>query len=333
MSATASLIRLILLGLALAMYSAYTVSAQEPTNVPKQSVQQNLNPASSARPTPAVESRPAIANPHWQPGACQTCHTKTPTKQSLYLRDAPSEKLCNSCHETISSHSYIHPVGMRVDKKMLKRMPVSFRKAIATEQGRVGCRTCHDLTMTCLPKRAKEKLTNPRFFREGPYKTRTDICYLCHDAKQYQRLNPHDQLTKSGKVREDICLICHEDGSKLKTATNFDQVDFNEKEDLSNMCIGCHPYQPHPGGTFSVSSKGPPDHLVKPNKRFVTHMEKMAKKNGIVLPLTPGSGKIFCGTCHNPHQKGVIKTAAAARGAGTPKRLRMQQMCANCHDK
>ena len=111
------------------------------------------------------------------------------------------------------------------------------------------------------------------------------------------------------------------------------QRHFNEKEDLSGMCIGCHPYQPHPGGTFSVSGKGPPNHLVKPNERFVTHMEKMAKKNGIVLPLTPGSGKIFCGTCHNPHQKGTIPLErAGAKGAGEHYRHRLPgNICMKCH--
>lgn len=333
MSATASDIRLILLGLIVAIFSATTLSAKEPTIVPNQSAQQIQKPASTATPVPLASSRPTIANPHWQADACKACHTKTPTKRSLNLRDNRSEKLCNRCHESISSHSYIHPVGMPVDRKMLARMPASFRQAIATEKGRLNCRTCHDLTMTCLPKRAKEKLTNPRFFRDGPYNSRTDICYLCHDAKQYQRLNPHDQLTKSGKIKKDTCLICHEDGTRLENAKQFEDVDFNEKSDLSKMCTGCHPYQPHPGGSFAVSGKGPPSHLVRPGKSFTERMAKQAKKNGIVLPLTPGSGEIFCGTCHNPHEKGVIKTAAAAKGAGSKRRLRMQQMCANCHDK
>ena len=59
----------------------------------------------------------------------------------------------------------------------------------------------------------------------------------------------------------------------------------------------------------------------------------MEKKNNIVLPLEPGSGKVFCGTCHNPHEKGVIKLKAAAKGADANKRLRMQKICKNCHDK
>ena len=326
MPALASVPRLTLLGLMVTMFSVTMAYAQEPVSVQKQSVQQNSKQA-----TP-LQSK-GFTNPHWQANACNSCHTKTPTKSALHLRENRSEKLCNACHESISSHSYIHPTGMRVNKKMLARMPAGFRKAIAIEGGRVSCRTCHDLTKTCLPKRANEKLTNPRFFRGGPYKDRTDICYLCHDAGKYQRLNPHEQLTRSGQVKQQSCLVCHKDGSKLKAAKSIDEVDFNLASDLSKMCTGCHPYQPHPGGSFSFSGKGPPNHLVQPSKQIARRMQVMAKKNGIVLPLEPGTNRVFCGTCHNPHQKGVMKTGAAAKGAGSKNRLRMQQMCANCHDK
>lgn len=328
MSETANILRLTLLGLVLSIMSA-TAYGQETGKVQVHSAKTGVG----SKPVALGQPREAMPNPHWQPGACDACHTKTPTKQSLNLRENRSEKLCNSCHETISSHSYIHPVGMGVSREMLARMPSGFRKAIATEKGRLNCRTCHDLTMTCVKQRAKERLTNPRFFRGGPYKSRTDICYLCHDPRQYQRLNPHDQLTQAGKTREETCLVCHQDSKKLDKAAGIQDVDFNQKTDLSKMCTGCHPYQPHPGGSFSFSGKGPPNHLVKPNPQFVKRMAVMAKKNGIILPLTPESNEIFCGTCHNPHQKGVIKTADAATGAGSRYRLRMQEMCANCHDK
>jgi predicted CXXCH cytochrome family protein len=303
MSDTARIFLRSLLILTWTMFSATAQSAKESTTVPKLAVQQ-------------ASQEHSVSNPHWQADACNACHTRTPTGRNLYLRSQQSDKLCNDCHESISAHSYIHPVGMRPDAAMLRRMPRAFRNAIKVEKGRVGCRTCHDLTMTCLPNQASKRYTNPRFFRNGPYKTRTDLCYLCHDSAKYKRLNPHDQLDRAGKIKEESCLVCHKSGDKLKTANGIEQVDFNVDSNLSKMCTGCHLYEPHPGGSFSYSSKGPPNHLVKPNKRFQKR-----------------TGEIFCGTCHNPHQKGVIKTAAAARGAGSKQRLRMQQMCANCHDK
>lgn len=273
-----------------------------------------------------------MPNPHWQQDQCVSCHAKTPDKKSLHLKSKSSEKLCNSCHDSISQHSYIHPTGMHVDKEMVARMPASFRNAIRSEKGRLGCVTCHDLTKTCLVQKRGERLTNPKFFRNGPYKTRTDICYLCHDEKRYQRLNPHQQMT-AGKIRKESCLVCHKNGDKLDTAKSISDVDFNVGGNLSSMCTGCHPYQPHPGGSFSFTGKGQPNHLVKPPKNIARRMTTMAKRNGIVLPLAPGTGEVFCGTCHNPHQRGVIRIAAAAKGAGSKNRLRMQKMCANCHDK
>ena len=90
------------------------------------------------------------------------------------------------------------------------------------------------------------------------------------------------------------------------------------------MCTGCHPGKRHPGGG---------NHLVKPPVEILEYKLKMEKKNNVVFPLEPGTGKVFCGTCHNPHEKGIIKEKAAAKGAGSKKRLRMQQLCGNCHDK
>jgi len=329
MSGLASVSRQSLLGLIVTMFAITAAYGQEPTSVQRQSVQQKSQHAAVG---PAAVDK-GVRNPHWQANACNACHTNTPTRSALHLRDNRSEKLCNACHESISSHAFIHPVGMPVSRTMLARMPDSFRKAIAIEKGKLGCRTCHDLTMTCVQKRFSEKLTNPRFFRGGPYNTRSDICYLCHDASKYQRLNPHDQLGRNGKVKDETCLICHKDGAKLKNAESISDVDFNIPNNLAGMCTGCHPYQPHPGGSFSFTGKGPPNHLVKPNARIAERMKTMAAKNGIVLPLVPGTNEIFCGTCHNPHQKGVIKTKAAAAGANSKNRLRMQEMCANCHDK
>ena len=40
-----------------------------------------------------------------------------------------------------------------------------------------------------------------------------------------------------------------------------------------------------------------------------------------------------CATCHNPHERGVIRVAAAAKGADEQKRLRGRKLCLLCHDK
>jgi len=278
-------------------------------------------------------------NPHWQKDACLACHKEKPKKtnlkkSNLKLHTADINKLCNSCHTTISKHDYIHPFGMIPSKKIKKNMPGTFYKAVKRGGGKLTCITCHDLSLTCLPEKKSKQGLNPLFFREGPYKTRTELCYRCHDKTKYKRLNPHDQISETGVLNEKICTVCHVSIEKLKTAKSIKDVDFNYEGNLSAMCAGCHPVKRHPGGSFSFfSDKKGPNHLVKPPEDILEHMLKMEKKNNIIFPLEPGSGKVFCGTCHNPHEKGVIKVEAAAKGADEDKRLRMKKLCTNCHNK
>lgn len=288
----------------------------------------------TARPHKTQVDDKQFQNPHWQSNSCTACHDGKATRKNLKLHVSDINALCNSCHSTISNHSYIHPYGMKPSKKIMKTMPAAFSKAVKRGGGKLTCITCHDLPKTCLNKNKSQQGLNPLFFREGPYKSRTEFCYRCHDKSKYKRLNPHDQISDDGKLKIKQCTICHKSTDKLKTAKNITEVDFNYEGNLSSMCAGCHPVKPHPGGSFSFfSDKKGPDHLVKPSEDILEHKLKMEKENNIVLPLEPGSGKVFCGTCHNPHEKGVIQVKAAAKGADSKKRLRMKKICRNCHNK
>jgi len=273
-----------------------------------------------------------VPNPHWRRDACQACHAGTPTRANLRLRDADINRLCNTCHAALSDHSYIHPTGMPVPKDMNARLPKSFRDAVGRARGTISCITCHDLPMTCRAERAGERGLNPRFFREGPYRERSALCDRCHDPSQYTRLNPHDQVGPDGTLREATCRVCHDSQPDVNTARSIADVDFTEKGDLSRQCTGCHAVKPHPGG-FSFTSSAQPDHLRVPSGRVSKQRARMQRENDVALPLDPNTGKVFCGTCHNPHARGVIRVAAAARGAGEKHRLRMPELCVNCHDK
>lgn len=275
-----------------------------------------------------------VPNPHWRQDACQACHTGTPARASLKLRDTDVNRLCNTCHAALSDHSYIHPTGMPVPKDMQARLTKPFAQAVARAGGTISCITCHDVPMTCLPQRAGERALNPRFFREGPYlRDRSALCYRCHDPAQYARLNPHDQVGPDGRLREQTCRVCHDNQPDVRAARSIQTVDFTVKGDLSQQCTGCHEVKPHPGG-FSFTSGGQPDHLRAPSARVAERMQVMERKNGVVLPLDPNTGKVFCATCHDPHARGVVRAAAAAKGAGEVKhRLRLPELCENCHDK
>ena len=322
-----------LLAAAMAAGAASPQEQQRQKAMPKPSEQQLLN-APQRIPKLVADGELTLAqvpNPHWRRDACQACHSGTPTRTNLRMRDADVNRLCNTCHGAITDHSYIHPTGMPVPKDMQARLSKPFAQAVTRAHGTISCITCHDVPMTCLPQRAGQRALNPRFFREGPYRDRSALCYRCHDPAQYARLNPHDQVGPDGKLRESACLVCHDNLPDMKTARGIRQVDFTVKDDLDKLCTGCHPWKPHPGG-FSFKTGALPDHLRVPSTRVAQHMQGMERKNDIVLPLDPNTGKVFCGTCHNAHARGVLK-AAAAKGAEEKYRLRMPEMCGNCHDK
>jgi len=276
-----------------------------------------------------------IQNPHWNLNACVACHKGKPGRKNIRLRGKGVDGTCNNCHQALADNIHVHPMAVSVPESMSKRMPAAFRKTLLQKKktGRsLSCASCHDILMQCIKKRFSDRKINPKFIRGGPYRARTELCYQCHDRKAYQRLNAHDQISESGEVQPDKCLICHmrtpielDDGSAVDT-------ELWVKTDYAALCLNCHRWTPHPGGDMPFLDQGGPMHLVKPSPGILRHMLKMEKMNGLILPLEDDNGQIYCATCHNPHERGVLKNARAARGADAPKRLRSSPMCENCHD-
>jgi len=269
-----------------------------------------------------------VPDPHWAADGCVACHRQTPTAGKLNLRADTGESLCGTCHDAISAHSYIHPTGMAPTKEMRARMPADFRKALTREDGRLSCLGCHDLPMTCRSERRGERALNPMFFRGGPYRERTTLCYHCHDARDYARLNPHQQRRPDGSLDENACRVCHANVPPRGTTAT---VDFITKGDLTRLCTGCHPWVPHPGGGMTFSRTPGSSHLALPS-RLIARKLTAARDRGMHWPLEPETGRVYCGTCHNVHARDVL-TGPAAVGAETPKRLRAERMCEHCHDK
>ena len=230
-----------------------------------------------------------VPNPHWRADGCPACHAGVPAKAALTLRDSDIDRLCNVCHDAVSSHSYIHPVGMPLPGEMTRRAPKSFQESVKRGGGKVTCIVCHDLPAQCLPARARERGLNPMFFRAGPYRDRTGLCYHCHDDKAYARLNPHDQIDAQGRRRDERCLVCHRHAPAA--AGKPAEVDFSAPGDLNALCTGCHPWVPHPGGAFaSFSDKKGPSHLVVPSSGAARRMQQQARVQDITLPLDPNTG-------------------------------------------
>lgn len=266
------------------------------------------------------------------------CHVGKP--EEVRLRNADDyNQLCNNCHEADMISSYVHAVGMVPPQDFLARMPKEFKDAVARGGGKVTCISCHDLTIQCKTERFEQVALNKLFFRGGVYSARTDLCFQCHDAKRYERFNPHDQISDEGVLDTQTCYVCHSVTPNRKTAKSIRDVQFNVMQELTQLCTGCHPWRMHPGGMWAGFAKGShgegPNHLVVPPDYVLQRIKEQEQAIGVMMPLDPHSGRIFCATCHNPHERGVQWQPAADKGADGYKRLRKGefQICNTCHAK
>lgn len=254
--------------------------------------------------------------PHWDDQACRTCHGEgTPTTIESYDDDT----MCGKCHEKSATLSCRHPSGRVIGKSNSVSLPDTYRSAV--RDGKLVCTTCHDPLVQCQGDRLAPYL-NPRFLRGGPFQQRDEVCLLCHDPAAYAKLNPHAQLSGT-ETRDDACRFCHEGSvERISASSGFRMV-------ASLQCLGCHAVAPHPMSMIPGSGIDSWNHLVVPGESTSRRMNATRERTGARLPVEPGTGKISCATCHDPHESGVI--------AGDPPyldraRLRPVARCENCHE-
>ncbi len=287
-----------------------------------------------------------IVDPHWTPDRCNECHEGRAEKgEPLSFRyDGDFIRLCNRCHEEISAHAYIHATGMVPGEEKLERMPPDFKDALyrGDSEGRLTCIVCHNLVYQCLEEEFGRRENNPLFLRGGPFARRTDLCYRCHEPEKYARLNPHDQISDEGEILTSICSVCHRGVPDVKTADGIEDVEFKVEKDLERLCRRCHFDMPlHPGTFIAMIPAGgkrrePFTHLRVPSPAVMERIKEMTVLKDIIIPLEPGTGKIFCATCHNPHERGIQRLRRADRGADNVQRLRAGrtgEICLMCHEK
>ncbi len=271
-----------------------------------------------------------VPNPHWRTDACVACHRGDAAAGKSSLRAKDRNALCNSCHETVPAPRIEHPVGVVPSKEMSARMGRSRLNHLAAD-GTIDCTTCHDLLLQCQQEHLGARGINPRFLRGGPYRVRSGICFQCHEDEGFQRLNPHEQVSAKGGIKEQTCLVCHRGVPDVKAVRGAGEADLLGGSDPSLLCTGCHQIRLHPGGGFSARGAKLPNHYVKPSVQMAARMKQIGRREGVDLPLDP-RGHIFCATCHDPHQEGVLPHAPS-RAAGEEHRLRMKNICLGCHDK
>jgi predicted CXXCH cytochrome family protein len=269
---------------------------------------------------PVNDIEEEMVNPHFTGTNCGECHLQdAPQGKGAPLQfNGDSVKLCNRCHETEFARTDIHPVDVILTDAMKKIVPGNF----PLENGKVTCLTCHDALFQMKDDFAR-KTTNPAFIRGAPYEMLAAFCFLCHRQEEYKKTNPHKQRDEQGNSIEGRCLFCHQSLPDPVQVKNMGEVTF--KSELALYCVNCHPQQKthHPARANHLIPL--PDFL---NESLPVRLAALQ----VELPLD--GERIFCGTCHNPHEKGVIKRKEAGSGAGEEFFLRLNGgyvLCVTCH--
>ena len=262
-------------------------------------------------------------SPHWNKNGCQACHAESaPTDGVVNLVAEDAEALCESCHGSRGEavpcrHASGIPAG---------EVPIPDSLTSSLKDGQVVCTTCHDIVFQCERPKAHFSLQNPGFLRDRTARESGDYCLKCHETAGFERLNPHAGV--AGSPARPTCELCHasiphtDEGGELVVA-------FNMEQDLNETCQGCHVSRPHPRSmSFGSAHVEEWVHFVEPPDDVRARMLQIRDETGIDLPLDPLTGKVFCATCHDPHE---FKGGAVAE---QPKhRLRADDICQVCHEK
>src|SRR3972149_4492036 len=77
----------------------------------------------------AADADEEYPDPHWKSGFCYKCHEEgwaEKGKNPKFKYDGDINKLCNSCHDVVSAHAYIHATGMIPSDEKLGVMSEEF---------------------------------------------------------------------------------------------------------------------------------------------------------------------------------------------------------------
>jgi len=260
-----------------------------------------------------------LINPHWKGTFCDTCHKSNPEGKVGGVIDFRDDfiAICKRCHAARMATPELHPVDITPSSNI--KVPKDF---ILTD-GKMTCVTCHNFALQNQSDPAVRR-KHPKFLKGGPYTNRTQICYKCHVRRQYKQYSPHNQMDRNGKILEQTCTFCH------KGVPNRNEGDYRKaklKKSLKTFCVGCHigKNKWHP---MRVTHFGK-----KPPAPILNNIKMAQKRLEIVIPLSEEQ-TLVCPSCHNPHARGVLLNAKAAKGAGEKHRLRLPkgyQICLMCH--
>ena len=252
---------------------------------------------------------------HGNRAACRACHRQdAPEGSQAGFSEDDATARCTRCHP--ADHRGTHPMQVKASSETY---PMDFLGYPLDGDGQLNCSTCHDH-----PCRERVDDGNPRFLRGGPYLVSSEFCYRCHPKAGQGALNPHRQVDDKGKIITTTCAFCHR---RIPDPEDPEEAYFGP-EDLVyvhspvELCLACHDSVPHPGV----------NHLVEMAEDRVRKLHAYEERHGVSLPLDRGS-QIVCTTCHNPHDKGVLrgKAALGARELNQWRVPSFAELCTPCH--
>jgi len=198
---------------------------------------------------------------------------------------------CLNCHT--KGCPIIHPVSVKVRETECIRIPQGFP---LTEDGKLACTTCHDMTSN-----RKDFLRG-----KGEFKERYSFCFQCHVRECYRKFNPHKTIESnlSWNEKKKACIYCHGFGAKLEAY---------------KACVGCHTKTPHVGAPEHLFAKPQEVKKLTEGKEGIVNistiqklhpkinLKELKKRKPKVILV---NGRIECITCHNPHPQIAIPAPA-----------------------
>ena len=254
-------------------------------------------------------------NIHFTGRYCTQCHQDNPTKgRRVRLKFNGDPNLLCRCHFN-TQNAYWHPI----DIDPLQNENVQIADDLPLFKGKISCFTCHDMFRQC-----RKRGIRISTLRGGPFQTRSEFCFKCHNRNDYDPLDPHIQIDQQGEILSDTCTYCH-----LESPAQLDDPSkrLTFIGELGLLCQRCHMIKGNHSGNVQHYGK-------TPKAKTLVRMKAMEVKHQVILPLDE-RGRMTCVTCHNPHADGVIdRSRPAAKGAELKFRHRLSgNMCIVCHDK
>ena len=257
-------------------------------------------------------------DPHWKNVMCVTCHLGKPSKGESKLRlNGDVNRLCVRCHNSEIAKVFLHPVGCDPSEK------VHIPEDMPLVDGKITCETCHKSSLQETGEDISVALRANSSFLRFEDMNPEEFCFRCHIKRFFSKVNVHQQLDDSGEPKNEMCSGCHfvmpEDDGDPTFTTGWDR-------DPKEFCLLCHRkdvYEmDHPVGP----------HLVEPSRDVLYTLLDAEFKIGAPLPLY--DDRVTCTTCHDPHQKGVLKShrdLQTLTGKGSVRARYREILCTGCH--